>query len=245
MKIFVLFGCVFPRNAYEPQEKVSDVIRPLNQENQWLEDSNLSSSPPECEIDESEKSCLTKLAVYYRDLNYCENFTNGLIGNYYEFLHCYTQTEYEIKDPEICDTIFNDRKNKLTAEELRKNCYYNIAMATKDLSICDFIEDDQFKAECKDQVEIDFSECEPTRKVIYVVFGSTIYEIKGIEGNNCVMDYGGEIENPNWDGRLTKRCSVPLSLGKQIFIKTTDGVDFSSISEFCVTIDWILRYFYD
>ncbi|MFY9225819.1 MAG: hypothetical protein WAQ98_24285 [Blastocatellia bacterium] len=82
-------------------------------------------------------------------------------------------------------------------------------------------------------IVINFSECKPDAKVVYVAFGSTTYEILSKQDNNCLMNYGGEIENPEWDGFLNMSCSIPTELGKQEFKVTEAGVDFSPIAKYC------------
>ncbi|MBN8723888.1 MAG: hypothetical protein J0M03_13210 [Acidobacteria bacterium] len=82
-------------------------------------------------------------------------------------------------------------------------------------------------------VVINFAECKPDTKVIYVAFGSTTYEVVSKQKNNCLMNYGGEVENPNWDGFLNMSCSIPVKLGKQEFKVTDAGVDFSPIAKYC------------
>jgi hypothetical protein len=82
-------------------------------------------------------------------------------------------------------------------------------------------------------IEINFDECKSDKKVIYVAFGSATYEIVEKKGKNCLINYGGEIENPNWDGFLSTTCSVPTKLGIKKFNITQTGVDFSAIKKYC------------
>lgn len=83
-------------------------------------------------------------------------------------------------------------------------------------------------------VVIDFESCAPReRSTVYVDFGSTTYEIIGKSESGCVMKYGGEVENPRWDGFLDKTCTVPFKLGTQRFRRTQVGVDFSTLEEYC------------
>ena len=85
-------------------------------------------------------------------------------------------------------------------------------------------------------VTIDFNRCAPETKRIDVAFGSTTFEILGKSEKGCLMNYGGEIENPNWDGFLDKSCVIPFSLGKQRFGRTGMGVDFSSLASYCQSV---------
>jgi len=80
---------------------------------------------------------------------------------------------------------------------------------------------------------IDFAACEPKQERVYVPFGSTTYQIVGPSQHGCVMLYGGEVENPSWDGFLDKTCVVPTSLGRHAFAKIKTGVDFSAIEREC------------
>jgi len=87
--------------------------------------------------------------------------------------------------------------------------------------------------EAKENVSIDFEKCEPDTTKIYVAFGSTTIEVERKREDYCILNYGGEIENPEWDGKLTTSCKVPLELKNQVFKKSNYGVDFSSIQQYC------------
>ncbi len=80
---------------------------------------------------------------------------------------------------------------------------------------------------------IDFSACPNGRKSVTVAFGSTTYEVTGKKLSACEINYGGEVENPNWDGKLDTNCLVPISLGKIEFKTNQYGVDFSPIKNYC------------
>lgn len=82
-------------------------------------------------------------------------------------------------------------------------------------------------------IAIDFGSCVPAQQRVDVAFGSTTYKITGMNGNNCVMLYGGEVEDPSWNGSLGTTCTVPASLGVQTFEKGNNGVDFSPIQAYC------------
>lgn len=101
-----------------------------------------------------------------------------------------------------------------------------------------FIHSGTLKAEVstaikEDSVKIDFGSCVPDRKRIDVTMGSTTYQIIGLGKNGCVMKYGEEVENPGWDGSLTKACVIPVSEGIRTFKKTDTGVDFTPIAQYC------------
>lgn len=85
-----------------------------------------------------------------------------------------------------------------------------------------------------DEVEIDFEACVPRRLRVDVTSGSTTFEIVGKTEHGCLMKYGGEVENPDWDGYLDKTCIVPFKLGTQRFKKTSTKVDFSSLEPYCL-----------
>lgn len=84
-----------------------------------------------------------------------------------------------------------------------------------------------------DAVLIDFASCAPGMRRFDVAFGSTTIQIKGKEKDACVILYGGEVENPNWDGKLDTTCKVPVSLGQATFAKGSAGIDLSVIDEYC------------
>ncbi len=82
-------------------------------------------------------------------------------------------------------------------------------------------------------VLINFGNCAPDARRIDVAFGSTTIEVIGKEGNYCLMNFGGEVENPNNGGRLTTKCKVPASLVTKEFNKGGQGVDTSLIGQYC------------
>jgi hypothetical protein len=88
--------------------------------------------------------------------------------------------------------------------------------------------------EMDDKVFVNFKQCTADRRTIFVSFGSTVIVIRGAEKNgSCSLKYGGEVENPKWNGDLPFDCTVPISLGSIAFPKTQYGVDFSSIQQYC------------
>lgn len=83
-------------------------------------------------------------------------------------------------------------------------------------------------------VTVDFGQCVADQKRIFVPFGSTVIDVVGPQGGDiCLIKYGGEVENPNWDGQLPFSCSVPRSLGAINFLKGQIGVDMSPIQKYC------------
>lgn len=91
------------------------------------------------------------------------------------------------------------------------------------------------KKDTSETLTVDFSVCQVGRKSVDVAFGSTTYEIIGKKSNTCEINYGGEVENPNWDGKLNTNCLVPTTLGKVKFGTTQYGVDFLPIKNYCLT----------
>ena len=96
----------------------------------------------------------------------------------------------------------------------------------------DYFDSRSIQAE-KESVFINFSSCTPDEKQIYAGFGSTTIAIDGKSGNTCTMRYGGEIENPNWNGELSYTCNVPQTLGKMSFPLNNYGVNFQTIQQYC------------
>jgi len=82
-------------------------------------------------------------------------------------------------------------------------------------------------------VILDFGRCVPERKTISFALGSTTYELKKEHKKTCRLRYGTEIENPRWDGTLDNSCTVPRRIGKQKFVITGQGVDFSPLARYC------------
>lgn len=88
-------------------------------------------------------------------------------------------------------------------------------------------------SEVNTKILINFDICSPTIRRVSVAFGSTTIEIQGKEGDFCKLNYGGEVENPNWDGKLLNKCEVPTSLKLITFTKSNYGVDLSQIQQYC------------
>jgi len=88
----------------------------------------------------------------------------------------------------------------------------------------------------QDYVVLDFGRCVSERRTISFSHGSTVYELKKENRKNCRLQYGTEVEDPLWDGSLTTRCILPRRVGKQKFMVTSAGVDFSSLAPHCKSI---------
>ncbi len=83
-------------------------------------------------------------------------------------------------------------------------------------------------------VSIDFLECAPAKERVYITYGSFAYEVVGKNSQgDCVVRYGGEVENPNLGEELATYCQIPESVGKMSFVVKDLGPDFSVISEYC------------
>lgn len=105
---------------------------------------------------------------------------------------------------------------------------------TLDPTIDNDISEDCNSQKDGDLLSINFAECKSCQETIYVGFGSTTYKIsKSQDGKNCIIKYGGEVENPNWDGNLNTICTVPNNIGTKAFSITNYGVDFSSLVPYC------------
>lgn len=124
--------------------------------------------------------------------------------------------------------VFKSKHGSSTASTDQQRTTTGIAVTAKP----DF-SDDRTLQSSEDQVSIDFSKCTPDVSRFYVAFGSTTVEITGKDSNDCLLNYGGEVENPEWDGKLTTSCKVPMSLGVQKFKKGQNGVDLSAIQKYC------------
>jgi len=83
---------------------------------------------------------------------------------------------------------------------------------------------------------LDFRSCVPERNAISFSHGSTIYELKK-ERRKCRLKYGTEIEDPLWDGFLNTTCLIPKRMGRQKFIITSTGVDFSALVTYCKSVN--------
>ena len=88
-------------------------------------------------------------------------------------------------------------------------------------------------SDSEEAIFVNFEECNPGIRRIDVPFGSTTIKIVRKEKAYCLIEYGGEVENPAWSGFLDKKCKIPLTLGKVSFRKEELGVDLAPIEKFC------------
>lgn len=77
---------------------------------------------------------------------------------------------------------------------------------------------------------IDFKTCNKHEYGIPAVFGSTFYQVLGIEGTFCRLIYSVEIEMGQGPEIY---CSVPTKKGKLTFYNTQYGLDFSILGGYC------------
>ena len=82
---------------------------------------------------------------------------------------------------------------------------------------------------------INFAKCNPEKKTFAFGFGSSTVQIVGIADDVCQIKYGGEIEDPKWDGKLNTACDVPVNKGSLYFQTDNYSIDFSSIKRYCKT----------
>ncbi|MDO8507225.1 MAG: hypothetical protein Q7S53_01505 [bacterium] len=82
-------------------------------------------------------------------------------------------------------------------------------------------------------IVINFANCSKGKDVVYFGFGSTHFSFEGINNDKCVFYYGTEIENPNWDGSLTEKCEVPVSLKEGKYLVNNYGIKMEGLSEYC------------
>lgn len=109
----------------------------------------------------------------------------------------------------------------------------NQNVSSQNIIVTPFVTTDQSHSQNDNNViVINFSKCAPEEK-INVAPGSVSYNIIGIISNSCVMEYGSQVENPKWSGQLTNHCEIPQTLGALSFAKSSKGVDFSQIQEYC------------
>jgi|SRR3989344_5326612 len=101
------------------------------------------------------------------------------------------------------------------------------------LSTFEFVGSSQTIENNAETVTINFDVCSPQTHRIDAGFGSTTIEVIGKDGQMCSINYGGEVENPNWDGKLTNKCQVPTSLQTMTFDISNFGVDLSAIYKYC------------
>ena len=88
-----------------------------------------------------------------------------------------------------------------------------------------------------DYVKLNFSLCEKTEETFWVDFGSTVISVEGVQRDKCALKFGGEVENPNWNGVLNHACLVPLTEGMKSFKIMNTKVDLSPIARYCGRVE--------
>ena len=86
------------------------------------------------------------------------------------------------------------------------------------------------------EVVIDFSAC-PETGFAKITTGSDALELMGQDGDNCLMRYGADPDDPNWDGSYERTCEIPISLGQVTFSKQDGEVDYRQIRKYCIVND--------
>jgi hypothetical protein len=79
---------------------------------------------------------------------------------------------------------------------------------------------------------LNVSSCEKGKDSAYFGSGHTEFLVKGKNDGRCTFEYGTQIENPSWDGKLDTECSVPID---QVISLTVgdQGIDFTQIKQYC------------
>jgi hypothetical protein len=87
--------------------------------------------------------------------------------------------------------------------------------------------------EVGDTVTINVKQCKPDRRRIDLAFGSITIVVAGVQKSRCLIKYGRETEDPNWNGELPFGCRIPRSVGLVSLRKANEGVDLRSIAPYC------------
>lgn len=85
-------------------------------------------------------------------------------------------------------------------------------------------------------VIFDFANCSKGSDIVSFGMGSTSFAFEGNKQNMCVFYYGTEIENPNWDGTLPFKCTVPVDLGKKTYSVGNFGISMNELDAYCVKL---------
>lgn len=91
--------------------------------------------------------------------------------------------------------------------------------------------------ESDEEITIDFGKCTTDFRRFDVMFGSTTINVNSMLGDACIIFIGGEIENPDHDGKPHTKCEVPRSTGVLSFAKTDTGVDMTPIQSYCYSMN--------
>ncbi len=102
----------------------------------------------------------------------------------------------------------------------------------------------EYSPEGNSSLRIDFRVCKtdaPTIEIRYAM-GHMVLKFLGLSGNNCHFQYGSELKNPSWDGKMVYDCLVPKMM-RNAYIsgigqyKITDtGIDMGEFKEYCTPI---------
>lgn len=87
--------------------------------------------------------------------------------------------------------------------------------------------------EAGDTMALDFAKCTPDLFRTYLPMGSFTFEMAGTDGRNCLLNFGGEVEDPTWNGDLLTTCKVPASAGTVTLRRGETKVDTSPLDAYC------------
>jgi hypothetical protein len=79
--------------------------------------------------------------------------------------------------------------------------------------------------EAMDSVTVNFHTCEPGSGSLDLESGNVSFEIRGLDGNDCLVDYTA--------GDNSLSCRIPRSLGQQRFAITNGVPDLRAIERYC------------
>ena len=79
--------------------------------------------------------------------------------------------------------------------------------------------------EAMDAVMVNFHTCEPGSGSLDLESGSVSFNMQGLDGNDCLVDYTA--------GDNSVSCRIPRSLGQQRFTITNDVPDLRAIERYC------------
>ena len=99
-----------------------------------------------------------------------------------------------------------------------------------DVPLCDDANNDP-----QSDLILDFETCQICKSKKAFSMGMMFYMYEGAENGKCNFSYYNEVENPNWDGALTTKCSVPTSIGVLTAMdkRLNTGYDLAEIETYC------------
>jgi hypothetical protein len=88
----------------------------------------------------------------------------------------------------------------------------------------------------REYVQLDVAACTPGKGSVDVRRGVITFEMHGLDGSDCRLDYGANIDDDNPEGASSASCRIPGKLGKVKLTTREDGADFSPIASYCSEI---------